>query len=119
MKIIIADDEEDIRSMLKFVLNKKGFDVITDPTGELLENLSRDLPDLIIIDINLQSRDGGDICTKLKQQPLTKHIPIILISAIMDLRQISQLCGADDFLMKPFNMTELEEKVSLYSKKAA
>jgi DNA-binding response OmpR family regulator len=114
MKIIIADDQADTRAMVQSILSKQGFEVIGDATGEIINRLERDLPDLIILDINLQNKDGGDICTKLKSQRHTKNIPILLISGIMDLKQISQFCGAEDWLIKPFTTNELEEKVKQY-----
>ena len=100
-----------MRTLAKSILSKKGIEVISDPTGDLVSNLSQDLPDLIILDINLTDRDGGDICTKLKTDRRTRHIPVILISAIMDLGLISQFCGAEDYLIKPFTVSELEQKV--------
>ena len=107
MKIIIADDEKDFGNLMKTVLEAKGHEVIIDSNGYTLDHLLDELPDLILLDINLQSLDGGDLCTRLKNKNLTKHIPIILISAIMDLKQISQFCGAEDFLVKPFAKAEL------------
>jgi DNA-binding response OmpR family regulator len=111
MKILIADDEKDFTDIMKTILTNKGFEVIIDSNGNLLDNMRNGLPDLIILDINLPNRDGGDLCTKLKLENHTKDIPIILISAIMDLKQISQLCGAEDYLIKPFGKKDLEEKV--------
>ncbi len=116
MKIIIADDEKDFGNLMKTVLESKGHEVIIDSNGNKLNHLREELPDLILLDINLQSLDGGDLCTRLKQTNLTKHIPIILISAIMDLKQISQFCGADDFLIKPFEKAELLGKIDRFSK---
>ncbi|MEJ0079918.1 MAG: response regulator [Puia sp.] len=114
MKIIIADDEKDFGNLMKTVLESKGHEVVIDSNGHILNHLREELPDLILLDINLQSLDGGDLCTRLKEKPLTKHIPIILISAIMDLKQISQFCGAEDFLIKPFEKAELLEKIDRY-----
>jgi CheY-like chemotaxis protein len=114
MKIIIADDQEDTRAMVSSILSQKGYEVTGDATGETINRLDRNLPDLIILDINLQNKDGGDICTKLKSQAHTRDIPILLISGIMDLKQISQFCGAEDYLIKPFTASQLEEKVKTY-----
>ena len=119
MKILIADDQEDIRTMVKLIFTKQGHEVITDSTGSFAEQLYRDLPDLIIMDINLDVRDGGDICTKLKKQPETRDIPIILISSIMDLPKICQFCGAQDYLVKPFHADELVKKVQQLTGSAA
>ena len=110
-KIVVADDQSDILRMMQSVLTKRGYEVTTDATGNLLDEIEEENPDLIILDINLGERDGCDICKKLKQQEFSKHIPVILISAIMDLPQISQTCGADDYLAKPFRLSELVSKV--------
>ena len=107
----MADDQEDILYALKAILSKNGYEVITDKTGALLEEMKEDGPDLILLDINLEERDGGDICQKLKHQENTKHIPIILMSAKMDLPKISRACGAEDYLAKPFQTNELVYKV--------
>ena len=119
MKIMIEDNEDDIKSNVKMVFTKPRFEVIRDANGGLVEKQDRDLPDLIILDINLNNKDGGDICARLKKNLRTRHIPIILISAIMDLKQISQYCGADDYLIKPFNISELENKVMMHLRHAA
>ncbi len=115
MKIIIADDDVDFSQLMKVVLESKGHKVIIDSNGNILDHLREELPDLILLDINLQSLDGGDLCIRLKQKTLTKHIATILISAIMDLKQISQYCGAEDFLIKPFEKAELLGKIDLFS----
>ena len=111
MKIIIADDERDFGELMKTVLESKGHQVIIDSNGHILNHLREELPDLILLDINLQSLDGGDLCTRLKQEKRTQNIPIILISGIMDLKQISQFCGAEDFLIKPFEKAALLDKI--------
>lgn len=101
---------------MKIVLESKGYEVVIDANGYILDHLQDELPDLILLDINLQSLDGGDLCTRLKQKTQTKHIPVILISAIMDLKQISQFCGAEDFLIKPFEKAALLGKIDRFSK---
>ncbi len=110
-KIVVADDQGDILRMMQSVLTKQGYEVATDATGTLLDEIKNENPDLIILDINLGERDGSDICRRLKEQEYSKHIPVILISAIMDLAEISQTCGADDYLAKPFRLSELVNKV--------
>jgi DNA-binding response OmpR family regulator len=115
MKIILADDEKDLSFIIKTALEKKGHQVSLDPNADLLDNLSTDLPNLILLDINLRNRDGGDLCSKLKEENHTKNIPIVLISGIMDLKQISEMCGAQGFLVKPFEIAELEKVVRNFS----
>lgn len=111
-KILVVDDQEDMLYMMKTILLKNGFEVITDSTGDVLELIREGIhPDLIILDINLGEKDGGDICYSLKSKAETKHIPIILVSAVMDLLQISGDCGAEDYLAKPFLAPQLINKV--------
>jgi DNA-binding response OmpR family regulator len=112
-KIIVADDHEDTLKLVQSILSKNGFEVETDPTGSLLDNIGKQVPDLIILDINLKERNGADICHKLKNDARTKDIPVILISAIMDVRKISLECGAEDYLVKPFRTVDLISKVQL------
>ena len=111
-KILVVDDQEDMLFMIKSVLSKSGFEVVTNSNGNILEALSTGPhPDLIILDINLGDTDGRDICFFLKSKEETKHIPVILISAVMDLLKISGDCGAEDFLAKPFRAPQLINKV--------
>jgi CheY-like chemotaxis protein len=110
-KIVVIDDQPDILYVVKSILVRKGYDVATDSTDAILENMKENYPDLIILDVNLEEMDGGDICHKLKTQESTKHIPIILMSAIMDLPKISDACGADDYLNKPFQSADLLDMV--------
>jgi DNA-binding response OmpR family regulator len=110
-KIVVADDQDDILRMMQSILSRQGYEVETDATGNLLDEIGNEHPDLIILDINLGNRDGSDICRKLKEQEFSKHIPVILISAVMDLPKISESCGADDYLAKPFRLSDLINKV--------
>lgn len=118
-KIVVADDQSDILYMMQSVLSKQGYEVTTDATGNFLDEIKHENPDLIILDINLGDLDGSDICRKLKEQEFSKNIPVILISAIMDLPEISQICGADDYLAKPFRLSDLVNKVRQNLKTAA
>jgi DNA-binding response OmpR family regulator len=110
-KIMVVDDQLDMLILIKPLLSRKGYDVETDQTGAILEHLEYQLPDLIILDVNLQILDGAEICKRLKSESKTKNIPIILISAVMDLPKISKECGAEDYLAKPFTGNELIGKV--------
>jgi CheY-like chemotaxis protein len=112
MKIILADDEKDFSYIIKAALEKKGHEVILDPNANLLNRLTGGLPDLILLDINLHHQDGGDLCGKLKSDPHTKNVPIVLVSGIMDLKQIAQMVGAEGYLVKPFAITDLEAIIS-------
>jgi two-component system, OmpR family, response regulator VicR len=110
-KIVVIEDEEDILLMLEAILIMQGYDVITDCTGRIFDNMLSDFPDLVILDVNLQYLDGRDICKKIKSNLLTKDIPVIFISAINNLQTITKVCGADGYLSKPFDIPELAKKI--------
>ena len=111
-KILVVDDQEDMLLMMEAILLKNGFEVIKNSDGEVFELINEGIkPDLIILDINLGEKDGGEICHSLKKAEATKHIPVILVSALMDLTTISSYCGAEDYLEKPFRGQQLINKV--------
>ncbi len=111
MKIVVVDDQEDMVFIVKSILSNKGYEVQTDSAGTLLDHIDQVRPDLVILDINLGEWDGGEICRKLKERLTTKHIPIILMSAVPEIAKISRECGAEDYLPKPFQISDLVRKV--------
>lgn len=119
-KILVVDDDPDILDSLKLVLEQEGYEVETNEKGEYAEKLhnkTTQLPALIILDVLLSGKDGRKICRMLKDKPDTKHIPIIIISAHPDVEKSSLIIGADAFLAKPFDLTELLTVVEKYIKK--
>lgn len=119
--ILVVDDNLDILDSLRFVLEGEGYTVTTTEKGEYAENLPEkkgDLPKLIILDFLLSGKDGTVICKRLKSNAVTKHIPILMISAHPDAEKLIHAGGADDFLAKPFDITNLLDKVEKYFKRA-
>jgi DNA-binding response OmpR family regulator len=113
-RVLVVDDDEDIADMMEMILENQGYSVNKIIRAEEVLGIKEDLPDLILLDIWMSGIDGRDICRHLKNQPLTKHIPIILISANRDVQEIATTAGANDFICKPFDMDELLEKVEKY-----
>jgi DNA-binding response OmpR family regulator len=115
--ILVADDDLAILDVTKIMLEDYGpYHVLQEENGEKLFPLSSPYPDLILLDLWLSGYSGQDICQKLKSDDRTKHIPIIIFSAGGNLREIAGVCGADDYLAKPFQMEELLMKVSSWLK---
>ncbi len=106
-KIIIAEDDPDILEILKMITEKAGYKVETTTDGKSLLKKRDYWPNLIIMDRRLPGIDGLDICRYLRTCQATKLIPIIMISATPDLASRAQNAGANDFLEKPFNITDL------------
>ena len=115
MKILVVDDEKDLGFLIKTHLERAGHIVILDSDGISLSHIGNDPPDLILLDLNLKNKDGGDLCTQLKLKNITKNIPVILVSGLMDLKQISQMCGAQDYLMKPFDVSQLLQVIAKHA----
>ncbi|MBN2184787.1 MAG: response regulator [Candidatus Krumholzibacteriota bacterium] len=109
-KILVADDEEHIRRILQFQLEKYGFEVRTAENGEIaLEMVHRERPDLLILDLMMPKVDGFEVCRKLRSNFQTAQIPIIMLTAKSDLSdKIKGLSdGANDYLIKPYSNEEL------------
>ena len=113
-KIFVADDDPAILDALKIILEEVGYEVETSVNGRIFQTNKEHLPDLLLLDIWMSGLDGGAICKQLKTQDLTKHIPVIMISANKDLEQITKDAGADDFIEKPFQMVNLLAKIDTY-----
>ena len=120
-KILVADDELDIRNLTKMLLEKNGYQVSLAANGvEALRKAENELPDLIFLDVVMPAKSGWEVCKILKDQEKTKHIPIVMFSvlpvAIGDAssRKYAEEAGSNDSLPKPFNVNELLTKVKKY-----
>ncbi len=119
-KILVIDDEEWLREMVQMALQQKGFDVLLAENGAVgVEIASRQLPDLILCDVNMERMDGYATLSSLRNQPLTASIPFILMTGLADnagMRHGMEL-GADDYLPKPFSIEALYAAVGARLKK--
>ena len=113
-KILIVDDEANIRQLVRFNLEKEGFTVNEAEDGDAcLEAVVRGKPDLIVLDIMLPGKDGLEVCRILKSRPETAGIAIIMLTAkVEEIDTILGLeMGADDYVTKPFSPRELTARV--------
>jgi len=114
-KILIIDDEKDLAAMVKLRLEANGFSVSEGFTAkEGLEKAEKERPDLILLDIMLPDSDGYQLCQKLKSNPRTSSIAIIIFTAssLKDLAKKAMQAGAVDYVIKPFEPKELLEKIN-------
>jgi two-component system phosphate regulon response regulator PhoB len=112
--IVVIDDEEDIRELIRYNLSKDGFAVECAVSGEEgVELVQREKPDLVILDLMLPGIDGLEVCRRLKADPVLKTIPIVMVSARGEEPDvISGLeLGADDYVSKPFSPRVLLARV--------
>lgn len=110
-RILIADDEAEIRSLIRLYLENEGYEVLEASDGpEALEKAEREKPDLILLDIMMPRMDGFHVLQKIREH---SNIPVIIISAKdQDPEKILGLnLGADDYMVKPFNPLEAAARV--------
>ena len=113
--ILIIDDEEPIRELLKLTLQSAGFDSILEASNgeDGLALATRYMPDLILLDLMLPGMDGLSVCRRLKSSPDTRMIPIIMLTAKSDESDIvvGLEMGANDYITKPFSRKVLTARI--------
>lgn len=118
-KILVIDDEPDIITTLKHLLERRGYEVVVAYDGEAgLKKVSEDNPDLVILDLKLPKLIGEEVCRQIKKDAKTAGIPVIMITGRkLDAdRIICRLIGANSYMTKPFEMAELLTKIDYYLK---
>jgi DNA-binding response OmpR family regulator len=107
LKVLVADDNPDTRQLIKDIVLATGHDVITAYDGPgALRTAQTQMPDLVILDVNMPGMTGFDVCAQLKSDEKTNFIPILMLTALSDVehRVFGLDQGADDYLGKPFNL---------------
>lgn len=113
-KILIADDNQQNLELLQAYMESTPYDVRTAADGQqALDAVAADPPDLILLDIMMPKVSGFEVCRKLKSDPTTHDIPIVMVTALSEMSDIERAvdCGTDDFLTKPVNRLELLTRV--------
>ena len=114
--IMVVDDNPDIITIVKTILEGKGYGVLSASSGpELLNMLKTQKPDLIILDIMMPEMDGLEVLTRLKGMSDTTSIPIILLTAKVQYEDVlgGYKLGADYYITKPFTSTQLVNGINL------
>lgn len=114
-KILLVDDNADIVTMIARRLTAKGYDVVTAFDGkEALAKAISEIPDIILLDVMMPGLDGISTGAYLKEDPATKHIPIVMVTAKGEREDISKAidkAGAVEYVIKPFRIEQLLEKI--------
>ncbi|MFZ1040355.1 MAG: response regulator [Anaerolineales bacterium] len=113
-KILIAEDEPDIRDLVAFTLRFAGYEVVAGNNGEEAVQLaSREFPDLILLDVRMPRMTGYDACRAIKANPELKDIPVVFLSAKGQESEIQTGldAGAEEYLLKPFAPDQLTDRV--------
>lgn len=116
IRILIVDDEEDIRDVLKLTLSTEDYEVIEAADGNEALHLARNKsPDLVILDYSIPYLDGREVCRRLKKDILLRHLPIIMLTGKGEITDKVQGidAGADDYIVKPFEPAELLARIRM------
>jgi len=120
--ILIADDDPEILTLLGIRLSKKGFQVIDAQDGNAaLEKAKKERPDLVLLDVMMPGKNGWEVAKALREDPTLAEVGIVMLTAIGERvnEMTSPLYGADDFVDKPFDFVDLEEKIRAVLQKRA
>jgi len=119
-KILVIEDDKDIRDTIVYILQEEEYEVIASEDSKILKSLEEHKPDLILLDNWLtdwkSDANGQQLSKELKSNPETKHIPVIIISAVSNIKEIAEAGLADDYLRKPFDLAELTSIVKKHLK---
>jgi DNA-binding response OmpR family regulator len=112
-KILLADDDYTMVSLLKTLLGLERYQVATllDKKGDILDNIRKEAPDILLMDIYLGDRNGMDVVRQIRKTPDLASLYIIMVSGI-DKAEDCKTAGANDFLLKPYMPAELFKKLS-------
>ncbi len=113
-KILIAEDERDIRDLVTFTLRFAGYEVVAVGNGEeAVEAARKEMPDLILMDVRMPRMTGYEACAQMKADPQLKDIPVVFLSAKGQDSEIRTGLdvGAAEYLLKPFAPAELTQRV--------
>jgi DNA-binding response OmpR family regulator len=112
--VLIVDDEQDIVRPLAFRLEVEGFQVASEPDGQLgYDRAVTDMPDIILLDVMMPGIDGVTLCRMLKEEKSTQRIPIIMVTAKSRMGDVEAAftAHADDYVSKPYEWAQLHLKI--------
>lgn len=111
--LLVVDDLPANIKLLEAVLRPRGYRVVSACSGsEALELVARSCPDLVLLDILMPGMDGYEVCRRLRADPATQHLPIVMLTASGEQEKLLAIdAGADDFIMKPVNQAELIARI--------
>ena len=114
--ILIVEDDPQVARLIALVLTRNGYQSDVVAEGQTaLERAKEKKPSMIFADLTIKGMGGEALCSALKRQPETKDIPFVVVSGDRDIAEKARLCGADDYMGKPF---EFEDLIRLVNKHA-
>jgi two-component system, OmpR family, phosphate regulon response regulator PhoB len=119
-KILVIEDDKDIRDTITYALQAEGYEVISSENAKILKTINEIKPDLLLLDNWLtdwkSDANGQQLSKELKTNTATSHIPILIISAVSNIKEIAEAGLADGYLKKPFELDDLNALVKKFIK---
>ena len=116
IKILVVDDDPDIRDILKLTLSEENYEILEAADGEeALKIITAKAPHLVLLDYKIPKIDGREVCRRIKNDLLLRHLPIIMVTAKGDIEdKVDGIdAGADDYVVKPFEPKELLARIRM------
>jgi DNA-binding response OmpR family regulator len=120
-RILVVDDEQDLLDLITYNLQRNGYDVLTAQNGnDVLALAAQESPDLILLDLMLPGSDGTEVARRLKADPRTTNIPLVMLTAKGEETDVvvGLTLGADDYITKPFSMKILLARLAVVLRRA-
>ncbi|RFZ85854.1 response regulator [Mucilaginibacter terrenus] len=118
-KILVIEDDKDIRDTVTYALEDAGYEVISSENAKILRYIDQHKPDLVLLDNWLtewrSDANGQQLSKQLKSDPATSHIPVIIVSAVSNVKEIAEAGLADGYLKKPFELSALVEMIDKHT----
>jgi two-component system phosphate regulon response regulator PhoB len=114
LQILVVEDEADLRELVQYALTQAGYRVVTAPdAATAFERMQEHTPALVLLDLMLPDLPGTEVCRRMRREPATQHVPIVMMTARGDEidRVVGFELGADDYVVKPFSPRELALRV--------
>ncbi len=113
-RILVVEDEESLLKLESILLSSKGYNVTGVMDGKsALEEVALNKPDLVLLDIMLPEMDGFEVCRLIKENPETRHIPVVMLTAKKNSQDVArgQQVGSDAYITKPFKSSKVLEMI--------
>jgi two-component system, cell cycle response regulator DivK len=111
-KVLLFEDDEQLIELLSLILRLKGYSVAHRPScNNVLNDIKEETPDLILMDLRIPEIGGEEATKLIKQEESIRHIPVIIVSADLRIKEKATLSGADGYIVKPFEISEFENIV--------
>lgn len=110
-KVLLIEDDKDIRDTIVYALKEHDYEVVDSEDAKILKNVAEINPNLILLDNWLtdwkSDANGQQLSKELKSHPVTSHIPIVIVSAVSNIKEVAEAGMADGYLKKPFELSDL------------